>query len=101
MAKMEEKENLDKEEKEVKLDLQVHQGQLVKKAKKELMVNQVLMVYQELQEREEPQVFEDPLEATEFLVKRGLLESEGVLDPLVLEGMVVNLEEMVDLVYPV
>lgn len=88
------KESLVKEENVGNLVLQVHLDLLEKKAKRELMVNQVLMVYQEHQETEVHQASGVPGVAMEAQVKRDLLENvdnQALLD----QGEVlVNPEEM-------
>lgn len=69
------KERPVQEENVVNLDLQVYPDLLEKKAKKEQMANQALMVYQEHQEKEVHQVSGVPQVAMESQVKRDLLES--------------------------
>lgn len=86
--------SLAQEENVEKLDLQVLLDPLAKKGKRELMVNQALMVYQELQEKEVHQVSVGPQVAMESQVKRDLqenVEDQAVLDQ---EVVLVKLEEM-------
>lgn len=94
MAKTAEKERLVQEANVGNLDLRVHLDLLEKKAKRELMVNQVLMVYQEHQEKEVHQVSEVPRAAMEVQVKRDLLENVELQAALDQGEVLVNLEEM-------
>lgn len=94
MAKTAGKERLVQEENVGNLDLRVHLDPLEKKAKRELMVNRALMVYQEHQEKEVHQVSGVPQVAMEFQVKRDLLENVELQAALDQGEVPVNLEEM-------
>lgn len=94
LAKMVEKESLAQGENVEKLAHLVHKALQEKRVKEEIMVNQVLTVYREHQEKEVPQVSVGPRVAMVSLVKRDLLENVDPQAVLDLEEILGTLEEM-------